>query len=83
MKITLYEFSRLPENEQYNIVFNTGTFIDHFVTDRQKLSLFAVEDFFVEVEYSSEQNKVIDIKTSKTGRELFKYSPIKLNEFNL
>lgn len=46
-KITLYEFNRLPEQEQYNIVFNEGTFIDHYFKGNQKFSLYAVDLFLL------------------------------------
>ena len=49
--MTLYEFRRLPEKEQYNITFNIGTFMDHSFKGDQKFSLYAVQQFFVQVEY--------------------------------
>ncbi|TBW28275.1 hypothetical protein [Gramella sp. KN1008] len=79
--MTLYEFSRLAKQQQYSIAFNKGTFIEHYFTGYRKFSLYAVEKFFVEVEYSSKENKIIGIKTFKTGKELFKYSPIKILKF--
>lgn len=79
-RITLYEFKRLPEQEQYYLTSNKGTFIEHYFTEKATFSLYAIDQFFVETEYSNDRNKLISIKAFKTGSELFKYSPFKKRE---
>lgn len=77
MKITLYEFKRLPEQEQYNITFNYGTFIDYLEQKNKKFVLYAVDLFYVQVVYNTTNNKIINITSFKTGKRLFKYSNFK------
>lgn len=77
-KLTLYEFNQLPDQEQYNIVFNYGTFIMHYFENYRKFSLYAVDQFFVEVEYCSNENRIVGKNSFKTGKELLKYSPINI-----
>lgn len=79
MKLTLYEFRRLPEQEQYKITFNYGTFIDYLERKNKKLVLYAVDLFFVELEYNTTTNKILKLTTFKTGKKLFKYSNFKGN----
>ena len=79
MKITLYEFKQLPEQEQYNITFNKGTFLDYLTKGNKKLVLYAVDLFFVELEYNTTTNQILKLTIFKTGKELFKYSNFKGN----
>lgn len=55
-KLTLYQFKLLPEQEQYNLVFNYGTFLDIHLTEQRRYVVYAVAKFFVEVEYDVEEN---------------------------
>ena len=43
MMITPYEFSRLPEQEQFDITFNKGMFLEYFLNGNQRFALYAVE----------------------------------------
>ena len=74
MKITLYEFKLLPHQEQYNIIFNEGIFLDHFINGNRRFALYAIDLFFVEVEYDSKKNKIKNSIAFKTGIILDKYS---------
>ena len=73
-KITLYEFRGLSDQEQYHLVFNEGTFIDSRIYGNQKFALYALDMFFVEVEYDNEENKMINKKAFVSGEILDKYS---------
>ncbi len=75
IKITLNEFNELPEQEQDYIVSNEGVFIDHYFKVNQKFSLYAIDQFFVEMEYNTPENQLRGKRSFKTGEELFKYSP--------
>jgi hypothetical protein len=76
-RITLYEFKRLPEQEQFNLTFHIGIFLEHYFTEHSTFSLYAIDRFFAETEYNSDKNELVGIKAFKTGTELFKYSSFK------
>lgn len=77
-KITLYEFKLLPEQEQYHITFPEGEFLDSRICGDQRFALYAVDKFFVEVEYDADENKIINRRPFKTGKLLDKYSSLQL-----
>lgn len=73
MKITLYEFLALPNQEQYEIIFTQGSYVDWRIEKSRRFVLYAVDLFFVEVEYESEVNKVVGKRAFVTGEVLDKY----------
>lgn len=73
-KISLYEFLALPDQEQFAIIFNKGNYIDFRLEEKKRFVLYAVELFFVEVEYDNEANKVINKRAFVSGEILDKYS---------
>ena len=77
MKISLYEFLVLPDQEQYYIVFNKGKFLDFQIDGNKRFALYAIDMFFVEVEYNHEKNIIIDKKAFVAGVILNKYSNLK------
>ena len=77
-KITLYEFRILSDQEQYRLVFNEGTFIDSKIYGNQRFALYALDMFFVEVEYDNERNKIINQTAFVTGEILNKYSQLSI-----
>lgn len=76
-KISLYEFLVLPEQEQYYIVFNKGKFIDFQIEGNKRFALYAIDMFFVEVEYDNKKNIIINKKAFVAGVILNKYSNLK------
>ena len=78
MKITLYEFLALPDQEQYDITFNVGEYLDIRAEERRRFVLYAVDRFFVEVEYDHGNNKIIGKRAFIQGELLDKYSTDKL-----
>lgn len=74
MKITLYEFLALQDQEQYDIVFTEGVFIDYKIEGDQRFALYAIKMFFVEVEYDNLNNSIKNKIAFKTGSALDKYS---------
>lgn len=74
MKITLYDFLALNDKDQYYTVFNKGVFIDHKIEGNQRYALYAVELFFVEIEYDNLNNSITNKIAFKTGNTLDKYS---------
>lgn len=76
-KITLYEFLGLPEQEQYHVVFNSGDYIDVRIEEEKRFVLYAVDMFFIEVEYDNKQNKIFNNRAFVSGEILNKYSQLK------
>lgn len=73
-KIKLKEFSALPDQERYDIVLQIGKFLDTYVQGNKKYVLYAVDLFFVEVEYDNSINKITGNRAFVAGDLLDKYS---------
>jgi len=69
----LYEFCRLNEVEQYNTVWNIGALVDQYFRDCIVINLYAINEFFVEVYYDRDTNKILYKKHFKQGELLDKY----------
>jgi hypothetical protein len=72
----LYEFNLLDINNQMETVNQQGVYLDNHITKNEKFNLYAINMFFVEVCYSSLENKISGIKSFKSGYLLDKYSNI-------
>lgn len=69
----LYEFSVLPEEEQYNILWSFGSHVDTHISNSIVINLYVINDFFVEVYYNVKENKILCKKHFKQGELLDKY----------
>jgi hypothetical protein len=69
----LYEFSRLREEEQYNVVWDIGILVDQYFKEGVVINLYAINEFFVEVYYDCDNNKILYKKHFKQGELLDKY----------
>lgn len=74
--MTLYEFKLKSDHEQYDIVFTQGYFIDYHLEATKRFALFAVNKFFVEVEYDLAGNEIIGKRSFVSGEILDKYSDL-------
>jgi hypothetical protein len=74
--MTLYEFNLLDINNQMETVNQQGIYLDNQITEYEKFNLYAINMFFVEVCYSSLENKISGIKSFKSGKLLNRYSNI-------
>ncbi|WP_417885053.1 hypothetical protein [Zunongwangia sp.] len=72
--MTLYEFKLLPEQEQYRTLFNQGEFITYRLESKARFALYALEKFFVEVEYDPKSNKIVNKVSFVSGKKLDLYS---------
>ena len=72
--MTLYEFQLLPEHEQYRILFSEGDFITYRLEPTARFSLYALDKFFVEVEYNTKSNKIVNKVSFVSGKKLDLYS---------
>lgn len=69
----IYEFTRKDEQLQYQIVWEIGKHIETLYQSDTMYLLYAVNDFFVEVQYCNRTNKILDKNQFKDGHELDKY----------
>lgn len=74
MKITLYEFLALPDQDQYDIIFNVGEYLDLRLDESRRFVLYAVDMFFVEVEYNALENKIVNKRAFVSGEILDRYT---------
>ena len=72
--LSLYDFKLLTDHEQYDVVFSEGTFIDALIEENTRYALYAVELFFVEIEYDVARNKIVGKTSFVTGEKLNRYS---------
>ena len=70
----LYEYMMLTDEEQWNNLWKNGTFLTHHIEPKQKFSLYALYDFFVEVELDFRTDKIIGKGHFKSGETLDKYA---------
>ena len=70
----LYEYMMLDETEQWNTLWDSGTFLTHRLEPNKKFTLYALFDFFVEVELNIYTQKIVGKGQFKTGKTLDKYS---------
>lgn len=73
-KMTLYEFRLLPLIDQQELVYIHGTFIDiQLAPPYFRLTLYALDQFFVEVRFNLETKKTVEIKGFNHGKIMDKY----------
>jgi hypothetical protein len=72
-KMKLYEFLRLSEVEQYDAVWSLGVHVDTHIKESIATSLYVINDFYVEVYYDIQTNKILYKQTFKQGTRLDKY----------
>lgn len=75
-KITLYEFLALPDQEQYVITMQSGKFLDCFIQGDSRFALYALDMFFVEIEYDNGQNIIKGKRAFVTGKLLDRYTKL-------
>ena len=70
-----YEFNVLSQEKRLEIVLNgIGQFLDNFISPAGSFNLYAVDRFFVEVQYSPIANKIVAVRSFIEGDLLDKYS---------
>ena len=72
--MSLEEFSLLSDQDQFETVFQQGTFIENYSTSYLKFNLYSIDKFFVEIQYDSISNKIIGKKAFVDGELLNKYT---------
>ena len=74
--MTLYEYKILSEDDQWDAVFYIGKFLDIFIEGNSKYVLYAIDKFFIEVEWNIENDNIIGKGEFKCGETLDKYSSV-------
>ena len=72
-KMKLYEFLRLSAVEQYDAVWSLGVHVDTHINDNIAVNLYSINDFYCEVYYDIEFNKMLYKQSFKQGVRLDKY----------
>lgn len=60
--ITLYDFISLSETEKASAVWENGMFIGYYKDVSFKRFLFQLFDFYVEIIYEEDQNKIVQFR---------------------
>jgi hypothetical protein len=76
--MTICEFNLLSETKQFDATFNQATFIDFKVIGVIRFALYALDKFFIGVEYNNSTNEINNLKNFKTGYLLDKYSNLEI-----
>ncbi len=71
--MTLDDFNNLDFFDKLKLVWGKGIFADTYITKNEYIKCYAVNMFFVEVVYDSNQKEIIDIRPFVTGHSLDKY----------
>lgn len=64
----------LSDKDQWNNLWDKGSFLTHYITPDHKYALYALYDFFIEVELDPITDKIISKAEFKTGAILDRYS---------
>lgn len=71
--VKIYEFILKDEQLQYQIIWEIGKHVETLYQDGVMYLLYAINDFFVEVQYNQRNNQIIGKNQFKQGEELDKY----------
>lgn len=72
-KLSFQDFKDLAQNEQYDLVFSQGDFINYYLKGETRYALYSLFNFFVEIEYNVRKNKILDIIAFEDGKLLDRY----------
>lgn len=71
--MTLYEFNALNINSKASYLWENGMHIDTYIDEIQRVNLYHLSNFYVEVSLDSGSNKIISINSFIRGYKLDKY----------
>lgn len=60
MNLSFYDFTQLPDEQQFNLVFKEGEFIDSREIGENRFALYKLYGFFIELQYNVLQNKLVN-----------------------
>ena len=73
--MTLYEFNGLEKNDQHSAVWEYGTHIGERLEGQQKLILYQMFSFYVELYFSINDNKLTRLRSFSSVKCLDPYLP--------
>lgn len=66
----------MTDHEQYDLVFNHGQFLTYHLEENKRFALYAINKFFVEIEYDVVNNSIVNKVSFISGEKLNRYSKI-------
>jgi len=60
-QLSFYEYSQLQIEEQYELAFTKGEFIEASEKDNVRFALYKLYGFYVEITYDAVNNKIINL----------------------
>lgn len=67
MNISYYDFKNLPNESQYDIIFNEGHLMSETVKDELRFVLYEISQFSVELVYSKNRIATINVYQNKAA----------------
>lgn len=71
----------MTDHKQYDLVFSHGQFLTYHLEENKRYALYAINKFFVEIEYDVINNHIVNKVSFKSGKKLDRYSRIFGNYF--
>lgn len=72
-KISISTYNNLTQLEKYDLVFTKGNFVNYYLKSHTRFALYSLFMFFVEIEYSIPQNKILKLVAFVNGKLLDRY----------
>lgn len=60
MSLSFYDFTLLPDEQQYELIFTEGEFINFREIGGSKFVLYNIYGFFVELQYNIANNNIVN-----------------------
>tara|TARA_B100002051_G_scaffold271872_1_gene307444 strand:- start:1091 stop:1339 length:249 start_codon:yes stop_codon:yes gene_type:complete len=70
---SINEFNTLIQHDQYDLVFTKGDFVNYYLNGNTRYALYALFRFFVEIEFNTTQNKIMNLVAFEEGKLLERY----------
>lgn len=71
--INFFEFRFLPDEQQSDYILNNGVFLCSIDSEEERIGLFRLFDFFVEIYYNKVNDQIINIKSFRSMEFLEPY----------
>ncbi len=72
-KLGIYEFNLMSLHVQAATLWDNGTFLANRIDGNFRFNLYSLSDFYVEVEYLTNENEIIEFRSFKRGQRLEPY----------
>ena len=75
--MSIHQYKMLSKDDQWDTVFSKGKFLDIVIEGNTKHLLYAIDKFFVEVEWNIENDEIMGKGEFKCGVALDRYSNVR------